>query len=193
MGTIIKDRDRSRGATLDFSEYKPKYESARAILSDYLKDDNHRPPVPEAVCASITLSLNQFDATYQPIGIRLLDDCIRFLLHLVRPSRELPDFKLVSPGRNGAPICPLDGGTHHVLQAFERISLAHEKRLERFFVEAEKADSKLLSEYDLAKLYAFTAVGLLKGGDRGSAEKFLGYLVNDFTFGRWAESQLYSP
>jgi hypothetical protein len=49
MGTIIKDQDRSRGATLDFNEYKPKYESARAILCDYLRDESHRPPVPEAV------------------------------------------------------------------------------------------------------------------------------------------------
>lgn len=192
MGTIIKDRDHARGATLDFNEYKPKYESSRAILFDYVKDESHRPPVPEAVCASINFGLNQFDGTYRPVGIRLLDDCVRFLLPLLAPTTKLPDFTLVSPGRHGAPICPLDGGTHHVLQAFERISLSSGRSLDVLREEAEKAESTLLSEYDRAKLYTFTAVGLLRAGDRSSSEKILAHLVNDFTFGRWAEAQLYS-
>jgi hypothetical protein len=195
MGTIIKDQDRARGGTLEFSEYKPKYESARAILLDYLKDQSHRPPVPEAICASINLSLNQFDETYRPVGIRILDDCVRFLLRLLGPNITLPDFTLVSPGRHGAPICPLDGGTHHVLQAFERLSLNHGnygKLVDVLREEAEKAESALLSEYDRAKLFAFTAAGFLTIGNRGSAENILAHLVNDFTFGRWAEAHLYS-
>jgi hypothetical protein len=192
MGTIIKDRDRGRGATLDFEEYKPKYESARAALLDYLKDESHRPPVPEAVCASINLSLNQFDYTHTPVGIRILDDCFRFLLRLkLGGAEELPDFKLISPARGGAPICPLDDGTHHVLGAFERISLAAGRSLDALFEEAEKARSGMMSEYDRAKLYAFAAVGLLQAGERSYADQILARLVNDFTFGRWAETQLY--
>lgn len=191
MGTIIKDQDRARGATLDFKEYKPKYESARAVLLDYLKDESHRPPVPEAVCASINLSLNQFDHTYKPVGIRILDDCVRFLLRLLGHAKELPEFKLISPVRTGAPICPLDGGTHHVLRAFERISLSAGRSLDVLSEEAEKAQGGLLSEYDRAKLNALAAVGFLRAGRRASADEILVQLVNDFTFRRWAEARLY--
>jgi hypothetical protein len=190
MGTIIKDQDRGRGATLDFEEYKPKYESARAVLLDYLKDESHRPPVPGAVCSSINLSLNQFDYA-RPVGIRILDDCVRFLLRLLGGTKELPDFRLISPARHGAPICPLDNGTHHVLRAFERISLAADRSLDALSEEAEKARRGMLSEYDRAKLYAFAAVGLLRSGQRSFADQILSRLVNDFTFGRWAEAQLY--
>jgi hypothetical protein len=87
---------------------------------------------------SIDLSLNQFDEIYRPVGIRVLDDCVRFLLLLLSPSTKLPDFTLVSPGRRGAPICPLDSGTHHVLQSFERISLKAEGTLEVLLTDAEK-------------------------------------------------------
>jgi len=68
MGTIIRDQDRGRGATVEFGRYKEKYESSRAVLFDYLQEDRHKPPVPEAVCNSINLSLNQFDASTPPAG-----------------------------------------------------------------------------------------------------------------------------
>jgi hypothetical protein len=78
-----------------------------------------------------------------------------------------------------------------VLQAFERISLSAGRSLDVLSEEAEKAQGGLLSEYDRAKLNALAAVGFLRAGQRTSADKILVHLVNDFTFRRWAEAQLY--
>jgi hypothetical protein len=196
MGTIIKDQDRGRGATVEFGRYKEKYESSRAVLFDYLQQEQHKPPVPEAICNSIDLSLNQFEARILPAGVRLLDDCIRFFIHLAGGGTGLPQFALISFRRGGSPkgspICPLDGGTHQVLRLFERLSGGEKAPLAVSSEVLELARVGTFSEYDRAKLYAFAAVGFLSAGQKESADEALRHLVNDSTFRWWAGGQLYS-
>jgi hypothetical protein len=183
---LIKDGDPRTGVSNRLHHNREVFSRALNTLQSFER------PLAKLLCALIRFGLNDFSKWQEATGFENLDHA-----YLVLGPLAVFDGAPVETRQPGTVpasarlfVCPIDVGTDCVTRlARQAMGLARwgGAAEQQFSAMAEQAS---VSALDRAKIRALWATTALRLGASASAQKALGLLDGDPTFGRWIASEL---
>jgi hypothetical protein len=180
-GVLAKMDDARLGATIPYEAFQGKFMRALDELGEF-----ETRPVARAACAVARLNINDLRNPGPPTGDPTLDTCFECFSRLAAGGKA---DAVVAPADVAAqfPLCPIDTGTHVVLQAFSQLFGETPPSGDTVSACAAIAEGTAMSAFDRTKLHALVAAELLVGHDAQRAQEHLQRLVHDPMFGSWAQ------